>query len=106
MRKPTNTAYSFEAKRAIVRRYLAGEPAQKLAEEFNLSRPDQVRRWERLVRREGEDALRPKPKGRPPGLKKEPQTEIERLRQENTRLKAEAAYWKKLRAVREESEQS
>jgi transposase len=102
--KPTKRSFSFEFKMDVVRRFLAGETKVALAQELDLSSPKLVETWARLYRNEGEDALRPKPKGR---RRKDPDeapvgeaSELERLRRENERLKAEVAYLGKLRALR------
>nr|WP_245787510.1 helix-turn-helix domain-containing protein [Amycolatopsis saalfeldensis] len=100
MRKPVKGSFSFEVKRSAVRRFLAGE----LAAELGLSSPAVVKRWARIYRREGEDALRPKPRGRPPGASDsapDQVSELKRLRRENARLQAEVAYLGKVRALRE-----
>jgi transposase-like protein len=101
--KPTKQSYSFEFKLALVERFLAGETAQDLAAEADLSSPVLLKAWVRAFRREGPEALRPKAKGRP----RKPETpstaeipELERLRRENERLRAEVAYLGKLRALR------
>lgn len=102
--KPTKRSFSFEFKLDAVRRFLAGEAATELATELGLSSPSLLKTWARTYRRDGEDGLRPKPKGRPP---REPEStpgqvsELERLRFENARLQAEVAYLGKLRALRE-----
>ncbi len=104
----TKRSFSFEFKLAVVRRYLGGEAAVALAREFDLASPQQVATWARKFRNEGEDGLRPKPKGRRP---KDPDTppreltEVERLRHENERLRAEVAYLGKLQALREQEHQ-
>jgi transposase-like protein len=101
--KPTKQVYSFELKLALVERFIAGETAQDLAAEAGLSSSGLLKNWAAAYRREGADALRPKPKGRP----REPDSpppgelpELERLRRENERLRAEVAYLGKLRALR------
>lgn len=104
MRKPGKRSFTFEFKLEVVRRFVAGEAtALELAREYDLSSPKLVENWARLYRREGEEALRPKPKGRPAAVP-EPSgaSELEQLRQENLRLSAENAYLKKLRALREQ----
>jgi transposase len=101
--KRVKQSYSFDFKLAMVERFIAGEAASNLAAEAGLSSPDLVKTWARAYRREGADALRPKPKGRPrkPDAPPPAETsELERLRRENERLRAEVAYLGKLRALR------
>ena len=106
--QPGKRAFSFEFKVAVVERFLAGEPATDLAAEYELSSPKLVKTWARTYRREGADGLRPKPKGRPgkdpdgPDVVAEPEPELEQLRRENERLRAENAYLGKLRALRQQ----
>lgn len=99
--KPTKRSFSFEVKFDIVRRFLAGEAKADLAREFDLSSPKLIETWARRYRNEGEDALRPKRPGRPPGEVAVPseESEVARLRRENARLQAEVAYLGKLRAL-------
>jgi transposase len=102
--KPTKQVYSFEFKLEVVRQFLDGEATlQELALRHQLSSPNLLRTWVRTYRQQGEDALRPKPKGRPrTASSPEPTepTELEKLRRENQRLQAENAYLKKVRALR------
>lgn len=103
--KPTKRLFSFEFKLAVVQRYLAGETKVALAKEFQLSSPELVKKWARQYRNEGEDGLRPKPKGRPktpPGIPAQPESELQRLRRENERLRAEVAFLGKVQALRDE----
>ena len=106
--KPTKASYSFELKLEIVTRFLAGETKAELAREFDLSSPKLIETWARKYRNEGEDALRPKRSGRPPGPTVEPSeaNEMARLRRENARLQAEVAYLGKLRALMEQQRRS
>jgi transposase-like protein len=100
--KPTKQIFSFEFKHEIVQRFLAGETKLALADEHALSSPQLVAAWVRMYRTEGEDGLRPKPKGRPkrdPDAPVRGESELERLRRENERLRAEVAYLGKLRAL-------
>lgn len=100
--KATKRTFSFETKRAIVQRFLAGETKIALAQEYALSSPQLVGAWVRTYRAAGEDGLRPKPKGRPraqPKAAGREETELARLRRENERLRAEVAYLGKLRAL-------
>ncbi|WP_442916826.1 transposase [Lentzea sp. NBC_00516] len=101
---PGKRSFTFEFKLGIVRRFVAGEAtAIELAREHDLASPKQVETWVRLYRRDGEDGLRPKSKGRPAkpvdpsGL-----SELDRLRQENLELSAKVAFLEKLRALKEQ----
>lgn len=101
--KPTKKQYSFETKVEILRRYKAGTTKADLAQEYDLSSPDLIGHWVWQVNKSGIDALRPKPKGRPKGsARSKPVTEEEKLRRENELLKAELAYLKKLRDLRDQ----
>jgi transposase len=97
-------SYSFEFKLALVERFLAGETGPDLAVEAGLASRELLQKWVRAYRLEGEDGLRPKPKGRPrkPDSPPAELPELERLRRENERLRAEVAYLGKLRALREQ----
>jgi transposase len=103
--KPTKSTYSFEFKLDLVRKVVDdGANADQLARKHELSSGQLLRTWVRSYRRHGEDGLKPKPKGRP-GTGGSPPTphemsDLERLQQENLRLRAENAYLKKLRALR------
>lgn len=103
MEKPTKTQYSFETKKEIVDRFLAGETAMDLAAEYHISSSFLVETWVREWRKHGDEALKPKRHGRPPGPSiKLPLSEEEKLRRENKRLLAEVAYLKKLRDLRDQ----
>jgi transposase len=94
--------YDVETKLEIVRRHLQGVSGRVLAEEHDLPSPGTVANWTSIYRREGEDGLRPKKRGRPPADRGNPpaEGEVEQLRRENERLRAEVAYLGKLRALR------
>lgn len=102
--KPDKRSFTFEFKLEVVRRFVADEAtAIELAREYELSSPRLVVNWARAYRREGEEALRPKLKGRPArAADTAGPSELEQLRAENLRLSAENAYLKKLRALREQ----
>jgi len=100
--KPTNRSFPFEFKLDVVRRFLAGETKVNLAREFGLSSPKLIETWARKYRNEGEDGLRPKPKGRPRGTPagaERRESELQRLRRENERLRAEVAFLGKVQAL-------
>lgn len=99
--KPTNQQYSFAIKKEVVDRFIAGETKMDLAREFALSSDQLVTSWVRAWRTGGDQALRPKPKGRPKGSSPSKViTEEDRLRREVEKLQAENAYLKKLRDLR------
>ena len=103
--KPGNRVYSFELKLNAVQRYIAGETRVALAKELELSSPALVQTWVHKYRVEGEEGLRPKAKGRPksdPGTAAAPESEVQRLRRENERLRAEVAFLGKVQALGEE----
>ena len=94
--KPTNQQYSFEIKKEVAERHRAGETAMDLAREFGLSSEQLVRAWSWKWRKGGDEALKPKPKGRPKGsVAPKPLSEEEKLRRQVARLEAENAYLKK-----------
>jgi transposase-like protein len=103
--KPDRKKFSFEFKLAVVQRFLAGESKIELAREYGLSSGKIIEPWVRAYRRDGDEGLRPKSAGRPP----KPSTadpdgpsELDRLREENERLRTQVAYLGKLRALREQ----
>jgi len=105
MEKPDRKKFSFEFKLAVVQRFLAGESKVELAREYGLSSAKIIEPWVRAYRRDGDEGLRPKSAGRPP----KPSTadpdgpsELDRLREENERLRTQVAYLGKLRALREQ----
>ena len=99
--KPTKQQYSFEIKKEVVQRHLAGETVMDLAREFGLSSEQLVSGWSWKWRQGGDEALKPKPKGRPKGSAAPKRlTEEEMLRRQIARLEAENAYLKKLRDLR------
>ncbi|MEU6270793.1 helix-turn-helix domain-containing protein [Saccharopolyspora shandongensis] len=102
---PSRRSFSFEFKLEVVRRFLTGETKLDLAREFGLSSPKLIETWARTYRTEGEAGLRPKRRGRPPkpagqGQGSGEESELEALRRENERLRAENAFLGKLRALR------
>lgn len=101
MEKPTKQQYSFEFKKEVVTRFLNGETRMELARECGLSSDVLVKQWVRAWRKGGDEALTPKPKGRPKGSARiQPLTEEDKLRRQVEKLQAENAYLKKLRDLR------
>jgi len=110
LRKGPMKHADFEEKCKIVCEFAEkGVPLHRVCAENHVSRAT-VKHWTRIYRKGGYEALRTiKPQGtgrkgmgRP--KKKEPQTELERLRYENEYLRAENALLKKVRALMEEKE--
>ena len=101
---------NYEEKCKIVCEFAEkGVSLHRVCAKYNVSQTA-VFRWTQIYRRCGYEALRdikPQGKGRK-GMgrpkKKEPQTELERLRYENEYLRAEVALLKKVRALMEEKE--
>jgi len=92
---PTRQQYSFEIKKEVVQRHLAGETAMDLAREFDLLSEQLVSGWSWKWRKGGDDALKPKPKGRTKGsVTPKPLSEEAKLRRQIARLEAENAYLK------------
>jgi transposase-like protein len=105
--KSTKRKFTFEFKLDAVRRFQAGESQVALAKELQLSSPDLIKKWARIYRNEGEDGLRPKSPGRPtspPKAPTQPESELQRLRRENERLRAEVAFLGKVNALRDEEQ--
>ncbi|MDH6410659.1 transposase-like protein [Aurantimicrobium minutum] len=102
MESKTKRSFSFEIKKEVVDRFLAGATKMELASEFGLNSVKDITRWVRAWQAGGDEALMPKTKGRPTGSSKSPATagEADQLRQQVKRLEAENAYLKKLRDLR------
>jgi transposase-like protein len=105
MSRTAKRSYTFEEKTALVQRVLAGETKLAVALEAGLSSPNLLATWVRAYRRQGEDGLRPKPMGRPrASLRADAEvSELERLRRENERLRAQVAYLGKVRALSDQA---
>lgn len=101
VKKPIKQQFSFEVKKEVVDRFNAGESKMDLARDFGLSSDQLVTSWVRAWRTGGDEALHPKPKGRPKGSSPvKVMTEEDRLCREVEKLRAENAYLKKLRDLR------
>lgn len=99
--EPTKQRYSFELKKEVVTRFNAGQSKMELAAEFGLSSDQTVKTWVRAWRHGGDEALRPKRRGRPHGpATSKPMSSEAQLRRRVEQLEAENAYLKKLRDLR------
>ena len=102
----THNSYSFETKLAFARMVVDGGAALADAMDAHgvVSRTS-AQRWCKAYREGGEEALRPKPRGRPKGSpagQRAPATREEELEIRVRKLEAENAYLKKLEALRAE----
>lgn len=94
--------YDYETKLAAARDHVEGGMSKPdVMKKYGIASLSPLSSWVRKYREGGPEALRPKPKGRPPGSPPSvaPKTREQELDEENRRLKAEVAYLKKLRAL-------
>lgn len=101
----THTTYDFETKVAAARAVVEGGMAKPEAmARFGIASEDPLKRWCRLYREGGAEALRPKPKGRPrgSGAGGAPKTREQELEERVRRLEAQVAYLKKSIALKAE----
>lgn len=92
MGKSSKQQYCFELKKAVVERFVADESKMELSAAFGLTSEGHPSTWMRQRRAGGDEALRPKPKGRPKGSPPPARVTVEdKLRRENKRLQAENA---------------
>ena len=100
----TKTVYSFETKLAAVKAYKEeGLPQKEVMARFGIVSSSSIKIWCRLYARGGEDALRPKPKGRRRKPENNPFRELtveEQLRRRIEELEAENAVLKKAAALK------
>lgn len=97
-----HASYSWEVKVAAARAVLEeGFSKPEAMERFGIRSLSPLAKWCRDYSDGGPEALRPKPKGRPPGPPStaKPMTREQELEAENRRLRAEVAYLKKLQAL-------
>lgn len=96
------TFYGYETKLAAARAVVDGGLAKPEAmRRFGVASAAPLKRWCRLYREGGAEALRPKPKGRPrgAGAKGAPMTREQELEERVRKLEAQVAYLKKFRAL-------
>ena len=94
--------YTYEQKVAAASAVVDGGMSKPDAmREFGIMSMAPLKRWCRLYREGGAEALEPKPKGRPKGSGAKPRklTREQELEERCKRLEAEVAYLKKLRAL-------
>ena len=94
--------YTYEQKVAAASAVVDGGMSKRGAmEAFGVMSLAPLKRWCRLYREGGAEALRPKPKGRPKGSGSKPRgrTREQELEERCRRLETEVAYLKKLRAL-------
>lgn len=117
-RSRKNKEYSFEFKMHVVELYLEGEFSyQQLALQLGMNNPSLIARWVSEYRTAGIDALKPKKKGRHRtmdeekvageikcGDDEEKKELIQKLQDENLRLRIENAFLKESRRLRMEEE--
>lgn len=99
------TVYPFETKVAAIRAVVdEGMTKPEAMAKFGIASPSSFKRWLKVYRKDGPDALRPKPKGRPKGAKAEPRAETreQELEWRIKKLEAENAYLKKSIALKAE----
>ena len=96
--------YDWETKVAAARDHVEdGLTVADVMAKYGIASIAPLNRWCRDYRTGGEEALRPKPKGRPKGVKSKPKpkpTREHELAEENAYLRAKVAYLKKLRSLR------
>ena len=92
------TRYDYETKVAAVRAVVDGGMSKPEAMvRFGIVSATPLKRWCRLYREGGAQALRPKPKGRPKGsVRAVPPTREEELAERVRKLEAQVAYLKKI----------
>ena len=95
--------YTYEQKVAAASAVVDGGMGQQDAmKAFGVMSLAPLKRWCRLYREGGAEALRPKPKGRPKGAEAAPATREQQLEREVRRLEAQVAYLKKSIALKAE----
>lgn len=99
----TRRVYPVEMKVEVVRRFLAGEAKTSLALEYELSSPQLVSKWAQILREQG---LHPNRPGRSQSTGDRALGEVESLRREVGRLRAQNAYLGKLQALVEQQRRS
>ena len=97
-----NQRYSFDTKMEVVIRYLDGDDPDWLAQEYGIKSEKLIHKWARKWQTSGDAGLDPRMR-RPTSTNADTnaETELERLRRENYRLRMERDVLRALKALRE-----
>lgn len=95
-----NQRYSFDTKMEVVIRYLDGDDPDWLAQEYGIKSEKLIHKWARKWQTGGDASLDPHMR-RPTNTNTDAETELERLRRENYRLRMERDVLRALKALRE-----
>lgn len=95
-----NQRYSFETKMEVVIRYLDGDDPDWLAQEYGIKSEKLIHTWVKKWQTSGDVGLDPRMRGSI-NTDANTETELERLRRENYRLRMERDVLRALKALRE-----
>ena len=97
-----NQRYSFNTKMEVVIRYLDGDAPDWLAQEYGIKSEKLIHKWAQKWQTSGDAGLDPRMR-RPTSTNADTnaETELERLRRENYRLRMERDVLRALKALRE-----
>ncbi|WP_314906334.1 helix-turn-helix domain-containing protein [Corynebacterium matruchotii] len=95
-----NQRYSFDTKMEVVIRYLDGDDPDWLAQEYGIKSEKLIHKWARKWQTCGDAGLDPHMR-RSTSTNANAETELERLRRENYRLRMERDVLRALKALRE-----
>ena len=97
-----NQRYSFETKMEVVIRYLDGDDPDWLAQEYGIKSEKLIHTWARKWQTSGDAGLDPHMRrSTSTNADTNAETELERLRRENYRLRMERDVLRALKALRE-----
>lgn len=88
--------YSYELKKKVVELYSEGRSPKELAKSYNIKHSRRIYEWVKIVREHGYEALQ---NGFPRSTKQKIEKQKLELERENTRLKLENEFLKKLIAL-------
>ena len=84
--------YPYELKKQVVELYFEGESPTELTKQFNIGNRRRIHEWVSIVKQHGYSAL----ECGVPKSKSDVDPQVDALKEENTRLKLENEYLKKL----------